>query len=280
MGCQQSNHHLQVYPLGSGSRGNAFLFCAGNTKLLIDAGISGRAIRQRLDGVCEVDDIDAILISHEHTDHVQGLSTLGRHLPILCNYATAQSICSLYGKEEFDFQIFTNEEEFSLKECTIYPKSIMHDAVSPVSFRIQWENEVFGVVTDLGHAPDALVQVFRECTVIILEANHDVHLLKQASRPQKYKERVLGPSGHLSNEQCRELLLQLPKVHSVCFAHLSSECNTEDCVISAVSGAASGMNVYIAVQEAPFIRKVHQQEGAIPAFCSCPLYHSLDAEFH
>jgi len=216
-------------PLASGSKGNAIYFGSKEAKLLIDAGLSGRSTEQKLAllGV-RLDEIDAIVISHDHTDHIHGLKTLAlRHqLPVFANMETAKSIYHIL-KECPKFHIFETGEPFEFRDIRIHPFSIQHDTVDPVAFTLQTDKTKVGICTDLGFPTTLVKRHLRDCDYLYLEANHEPAMVHACSRPMVYKQRVLSRQGHLSNESCALLLKEL--LHSnlkhVHLAHLSEECN-------------------------------------------------------
>ncbi len=222
-------------PLASGSKGNSIFFGTKNSKILIDAGISLLQLEKRLLEIdIELKDIDAILITHEHRDHIYGLKRLitKYDIPVLCNSETAKGIYdNLMSKPKF--KIFTTGEAFSFKDLRIFPFSIQHDTLDPVAFRIDWENNSIGICADLGFVTTYVKECLRNCNYLYLEANHDVNMVHSSLRPQVYKNRVLGRQGHLSNEDCLSLLLSVDHsfLKHVFLAHLSQECNSKEKVL-------------------------------------------------
>ncbi len=218
-------------PLASGSKGNCLYLGTEKTKILIDAGISGKAIKERLAQIgVAIESIDAVLISHEHTDHIQGLRILAGKLgkPILANHETAQAIQQSSAKP-YAFKIFSTGDSFSFKDLDIHPFTIQHDACDPVAFAIQFQSVKLGICTDLGFATALVKHHLQECDYLYLEANHDPHMVHACPRPYSYKQRVLSRMGHLSNQACGELILDVfhEGLRHVYLAHLSSECNSE-----------------------------------------------------
>ncbi len=217
-------------PLASGSRGNCLFLGTSQTRILIDAGISGKGIKERLAqiDVC-AEQIDAILISHEHTDHIQGLKVLSGKMgkPILANHATASAIQNSL-KKEFPFKIFSTGETFYFGDLEIHPFSIQHDAIDPVAFTIHFDTIKIGICTDLGFASTLVKNHLQGCDYLYLEANHDPSMVHACPRPFNYKQRVLSRSGHLSNEACANLIKEVyhDGLKQVYLAHLSSECNS------------------------------------------------------
>lgn len=227
-------------PLASGSRGNCTYVASRTTKLLVDVGISAKAICERLQELhVHISQIDAILISHEHHDHIQGLKVLVSkyNIPVIANALTAEAISSYF---HFcpKFKIFITGETFEFKDMEIHPFSIQHDAQDPVGFTIRFDGKKIGICTDLGFATTLVRSHLLHCDLIHVEANHKPSMVHASSRPMIYKQRVLSRTGHLSNEACGELLSDVAHagLKRVYLAHLSSECNTPDVAIDEVQG--------------------------------------------
>lgn len=217
-------------PLASGSKGNAIFIGTEHTKVLIDAGISARLLEKKLAEInVDLSDIDAILVTHEHTDHISGLAMLGCKMgfPVFANSDTARAIYETFGDAP-KFKIFSTGEKFEFGDMEFDPFSIQHDAADPVGFAIQLGSVKIGVCADLGFATSLVASKLQGCDYLYLEANHQVSMVHSCTRPAVYKQRVLGRLGHLSNDQCSELLKTLlnPKLKHVHLAHLSSECNS------------------------------------------------------
>ncbi|MEZ5315494.1 MAG: MBL fold metallo-hydrolase [Chlamydiales bacterium] len=225
-------------PLASGSKGNSLYFGTKKTKILIDAGISGRATQHRLSEIgVDLKEIQAILISHEHTDHIAGLKTLAlRHkIPILANTETAKGIYGIL-RECPQFKIFTTGETFTFGDIEIHPFSIQHDTTDPVGFTLKVDGYKVGICTDLGY-PTTLVKLhLKHCDSLVIESNHEPSMVHACPRPISYKQRVLGRSGHLSNEACAELLSEIyhDNLKHIHLAHLSQECNVPEVAIKKV----------------------------------------------
>lgn len=225
-------------PLASGSKGNSIYVGTENTKILIDAGISTRAIKNRLKEIdVELEEIDAILITHDHGDHIQGLKVLAYRMgiPLFANTETAKGIISSFGPSA-NFKIFTTGETFSFGDLEIHPFSIPHDTMDPVAFTIRTPSHKLGFCADLGFVTSLVRAHLSECDYLYLEANHHPSMVHACSRPQVYKQRVLGRTGHLSNQACGELLRDVfsDRLKHVHLAHLSSECNTPEVAIDTV----------------------------------------------
>jgi len=228
-------------PLASGSRGNALLIGTEKTRVLVDAGISAKALAVRLAELhLSIEDIDAIIVSHEHHDHIAGLKTLAlaRGIPVIANLKTAQTISSILG-ECPKFKIFSTGETFEFQDLEITPFSVKHDAVDPVGFAIVTNETKIGIATDLGQVTSSVMAHLSGSKILYVEANHEPSLVAASKRPYIYKERVLSPLGHLSNEACGELLGQIwhPELRHVFLAHLSSECNHPHIALRVIQGA-------------------------------------------
>lgn len=246
---------LGFCPLGSGSKGNCIYLSTPQSKILIDAGFSTRAIQQKLSEVdVDLSEIDAILVTHEHSDHIQGLKVLAFKygIPVLANHGTAKGIVEYLG-ECPKFKIFATGESFTFKDLHIHPFSIQHDTLDPVAFTIQVDGLKLGFCTDLGY-PTTLVQShLRECDYLYVEANHQPSMVHASSRPMVYKQRVLSRTGHLSNEDCGQLLAKVahPGLKHVHLAHLSSECNTHETALSVVKGILQSHGIDLEMCTAP-----------------------------
>lgn len=222
-------------PLSSGSKGNSTLFSTASTKLLIDCGISTRALMQKLETFqLTVDDIDAVLVTHEHTDHIQGLKRLSLKLnvPLIATHQTARALVKIFG-ECPPFKIFSASDPFTIGNIQVTPFPISHDAIDPVAFKFSYQNIHVGVCTDLGHVNPLIEHHLKNCDYLVLEANHEPELVLQSQRSDAYKQRVLGRSGHLSNQECFQLLDKIlhPNLKHVHLAHLSGECNRENLLL-------------------------------------------------
>lgn len=228
-------------PLASGSKGNCIYLGTPNAKILIDAGLSGRQITKRLEEIdVDIDDIDAVLITHEHSDHIQGLRVLAfrKQIPVIANKGTATAIVETFGDCP-ECKIFTTGETFTFADMEIHPFSIQHDTADPVAFTIKVDGLKLGFCADLGFATSLVRAQLRECDYLYIEANHEPSMVHACPRPMSYKQRVLGRSGHLSNEACGQLLRDIihDKLKHVHLAHLSEECNHPDTALTTVRDA-------------------------------------------
>ncbi len=225
-------------PLASGSKGNSIYVGSKRTKLLIDAGLSAKATKERLSQInVDLADIDAILITHEHSDHILGLKMLAfkMGIPVLANSETAKGIVNSF-HECPKFKIFSTGETFEFGDMEIHPFSIQHDTLDPVAFTIKIDSLKLGFCADLGFATTLVQNQLRNCDYLYLESNHEPSMVHASPRPMVYKQRVLSRTGHLSNEACGQLLCEVAhsKLKHVHLAHLSSECNSHEKALGVV----------------------------------------------
>ncbi|HEY4832565.1 MAG TPA: MBL fold metallo-hydrolase [Waddliaceae bacterium] len=225
-------------PLASGSKGNCIYLGTSNTKILIDAGISAKATIEKLESIhVDIKDIDAIVITHEHMDHIQGLKVLAFRMgiPILANQETAKAIAEFFHNCP-KFKIFSTGESFEFGDLEIHPFSIQHDTMDPVAFTIKTQGLKLGFCTDLGFVTSLVRNNLAGCDYLYVEANHQPEMVHASSRPMIYKQRVLSRSGHLSNEACGDLLAHVAhdNLRHVHLAHLSSECNSPETALGVI----------------------------------------------
>ncbi len=227
-----------ICPLASGSKGNCIYVGTKGAKILIDLGISYQSLRKRLSEIgVRVEEIDAVLITHEHTDHISGLPLLVRkhNIPIFANKDTAKGIYHAY-KITAKFKIFTTAETFSYADLIFHPFSVPHDSMDPVGVTLQVGRYKIGVCADLGFAPSWVQKALKNCDYLYLEANHEPSMVHASFRPQTYKNRVLSRQGHLSNEACADLISHVfhPNLKAVYLAHLSGECNSKELALKTI----------------------------------------------
>lgn len=237
---------MRVCLLASGSKGNAIFVEAGATKILVDVGLSAREILRRLAviGVAGTE-LDAILISHEHGDHIRGAGALSRKLriPLLISYPTCRESLSTIGKTEL--VEFESGYPFTLKDLQIDPFPTTHDACDPVGFLLECRDGRVGIATDLGVATGLVKDKLKGCRALVLESNHDEEMLINGPYPWHLKQRIKSRHGHLSNAESAALLNEVihPELEGVFLAHLS-EVNNDPEVARGVAGSLlAGQNV-------------------------------------
>jgi phosphoribosyl 1,2-cyclic phosphodiesterase len=227
--------------LGSGSAGNSALLATDHCKILIDGGLSARQLVLRL-AQCGVTagQLDGILLTHEHGDHVCGLEVLCRKLevPIYCNALTAEAIrCDGLFEQHRNWRIFRTGAEFSICDVTVQTFPVPHDAVDPLGFACHAGSGSLGFITDLGYATKMIVERLRQVQTLVIETNHDEKLLQNdPHRPWPVKQRIQSRHGHLSNIAAANVIeeLLLGKIERVVLGHLSRDCNTPELACSTI----------------------------------------------
>jgi phosphoribosyl 1,2-cyclic phosphodiesterase len=248
---------VQLTILGSGSSGNCAYLETDDVRLLIDAGLSARQIRQRLLGIGRApENLSGILITHEHSDHTQALAVLAARLniPVFCNRLTKEAIEIQFPEERFDFRLFATGGSFEIGDLSVDSFSVPHDAYDPVGFLIRTAMGNLGFLTDLGHATKLVIERVRPSHVLVLEANHDVKLLQDDTRrPWSTKQRILSRHGHLSNEAAALVAGEIltAELHHVFLGHLSSDCNRPELAHRVVSDQLAYLGgTHVSVQAA------------------------------
>lgn len=211
---------------------------AGKTKVLVDVGLSGRETLKRLEEIgVHVEDLDAIVISHEHIDHIRGLQPLSRqlNLPVYINHPTLSNMKKVEIKK--NIMEFQTGEPFSLKDLFFEPFSVPHDAADPVGFTIRYNGWKIGIATDLGFATKLVMERLRRCDLLILESNHDEEMLKSGPYPWELKQRVKGRLGHLSNHQAAALIKEVHHggLRHIILFHMSETNNSPDKAIEGIN---------------------------------------------
>ncbi len=222
--------------LGSGSAGNSALLATEHCKILVDGGLSARQLVLRLEqcGVAP-EQLDGVLITHEHGDHVCGLEVLCRKfaIPIYCNALTAEAIrCDSVLDQHRHWRLFRTGAEFSICDILVQTFPVPHDAVEPVGFAFHAGGSGLGYITDLGYATKLLTERLREVHTLVIETNHDEKLLQNDThRPWPVKQRIQSRHGHLSNTAAAAVIEQLlpgNRLERVVLGHLSRDCNTPE----------------------------------------------------
>ncbi len=222
---------ITVSVLGSGSRGNATFIKTERVRLLIDAGMSRKEMAKRLESIGEdPDGIDAVLITHEHTDHAGGLKMLLKDLPVeaFLTWGTIRSI-QAHQFELSGSKIVTVRagEPFQVGDVEVFPFRVPHDAADPVAFSIRCAGVKITQLTDIGYIPDAVAERLSGSQILILESNHDLEMLRVGPYPWNLKQRLMGRYGHLSNTAVSRFIREQydGAAEHVLLAHLSTKNN-------------------------------------------------------
>jgi phosphoribosyl 1,2-cyclic phosphodiesterase len=250
---------LSLCVLASGSKGNSIYVSDGETALLVDAGLSGIEIERRMAAAgLRPDELGAIIVSHEHSDHIRGVGVLSRRyeLPVYISAQTQRATGSQLGRlhEVCPFEI---GRPFNIDSLTIHPFSTSHDAEDPAGFTLSRNGQKVGIATDLGIATGMVRHHLRECNLLVLEANHDPDMLINGPYPWPLKQRIKSRNGHLSNEDSGDLLAEIRHdgLCHVVLAHLSETNNTPERALRAVEQALGGgdgdrsFDIHVACQE-------------------------------
>lgn len=218
---------MQFCCLGSGSKGNTTLVAHNDTLLMVDCGFAVRHVLDRMHAKqCEPARLTAILVTHEHADHINGVAALAKKLsvPVYATRGTART-----GKLDTvaDLRWITPGQSFVIGELTITPVAVPHDAHEPCQFVFEAIGRKLGIVTDLGSVSAHVQASFNGCDALLLEANHDVSMLWQGAYPPALKRRVAGDWGHLSNQQAQDFVcsLDLQKLSTLVLGHISEQNN-------------------------------------------------------
>lgn len=222
---------LNFCSLYSGSSGNSLFVETENAKILIDAGVSSKKIETALNDLnVNPYELDGILVTHEHSDHVQGLGTFSKKfdLPVFVNQETLDAMPKQKDKiSSNNIKTFKIADKFSIGDLDIKPFSIPHDAANPCGFNIWNKGKKLSIATDIGHMTNDILKQLEESLFVMLEANYDPEVLRCSSYPFPLKSRIAGPIGHLSNEVAGKTISYLLKfgLKSAMLGHLSKESN-------------------------------------------------------
>lgn len=222
---------LNFCSLYSGSSGNSLFVETEDTKLLIDAGVSSKKIETALTNLSiDPSEINGILITHEHSDHVQGLGTFAKkfHLPVFVNRKTLDAMPKQKEKlDEKNIHLFNLNEKFEIGDLKIKPFAIPHDAANPCGFNIMKEDKKISIATDIGHMTKDIMKHLENSLFLLLEANYDPKVLMYSRYPYPLKTRIAGPTGHLSNELAGKTISFLLQsgLQEAMLGHLSKESN-------------------------------------------------------
>jgi len=245
--------------LGSSSGGNCALLQTGQTKVLVDVGFSAKRIACLLESIGEsLDAIDAVFLTHEHSDHAQGIRGLAKRvdLPVFANHDTADAVQAKATKP-VNWKVFQTGTAFTFRDLKVRSFALPHDAYDPVGFTFNWgeEGDLFtpprslAWVTDLGYVPEHVKEHIRQVQTLVIEANYDEELLERDERrPWSTKQRIRGRHGHLSNNAAFDLVAELsPKsrLEKVYLAHLSKDCNNAHLVRDKFASLSRNLSIEV-----------------------------------
>lgn len=241
--------------LASGSSGNATLIDTPNTALLIDCGLSVKRLEQRAQAAAfDLQRLSAILVTHEHSDHIGGVARLADRysIPVYMTHGTRAAVAFGEGRD-LDITEISPHESFTIGDIRVRPAPVPHDAREPCQFVLEYLDSRLGVLTDLGSDTQHIEAHFADCCALVLEFNHDLSLLAGCEYPASVKERISGRLGHFNNEQAVELLAKLrsQRLRHVLGAHVSARANDVEVVRAQLHRALadSGVTWDVAAQD-------------------------------
>ncbi len=224
---------MRLCSIASGSSGNCIYTGSSRTHLLVDAGISAKKVEEGLKELqVEGKDIQGLLITHEHSDHIKGAGILARRygVPIYATGGTIRQMKSMKSLGKIDaglYHVIQADRPFTIGDVEVTPFGISHDAAEPVAFRFSCQGKSAAVATDMGVYTDYIVEHLKGLDVLLLESNHDIKMLQVGPYPYPLKQRILGECGHLSNESAGQLLCRIlhDQMKKIYLGHLSKENN-------------------------------------------------------
>ena len=244
---------MKFVSIGSGSKGNATVIQNANTTVMIDCGFSGKEAVARLkEKGLTPQDLDAILVTHEHTDHCKGVATLSRQyaIPIYMSHGTARGMKLL----KYQYKKILAGSAFNIGDFKIDPICVPHDSNEATQFIINDNNKRFGILTDLGHITAHIQKAYKDCDSILLEFNHDVALLEKGPYPYSLKKRVGGHLGHLNNQQAANMLksMNLMRLKNLALSHISDKNNCSKLAMETAQKITQNTNINIHTLEQQF----------------------------
>ena len=261
---------ISLCMLASGSKGNSIYVSDGRTAILVDAGLSGIEIERRLKSRdISPESLNAIVVSHEHEDHIRGVGILSRRygLPVYISAKTIEAASSKL-KNLKKTVVFNCGTSFKINTLNLHPFSISHDAADPAGFTISLNKKKIGIATDLGIATAMVKHHLQLCDLLILEANHDPDMLISGPYPWHLKQRVNGRTGHLSNRDSRILLeeIQHRQLQHVILAHLSETNNTPEKALAEVCMAINPLYTQLTVSSQDICSQLVGAKDFSPTF--------------
>lgn len=242
---------IEFTTLASGSSGNSTYIGTKDTKILIDAGLSGSKIENTLKYInIYPEQLDAIFITHEHADHINGVGVLSRkyNIPVYATEGTWNNMLEKIGKISKQNKKFVyKDENLIINDICLKPFEVPHDAKEPVCYSVFHNGIKICIVTDIGHVTKNIIENIRHSNALVLESNHDTNMIKNSSYPYILKERILGKYGHISNETCGKLLacVMNDKLKNVFLGHLSKDNNTPDLAYITVSNVLEEFGIKV-----------------------------------
>ena len=225
---------MLVAPLGSGSAGNCFYFESDGTAILVDAGLGVRETKKRLISLgLDVEKVSAIVVTHEHSDHVHGAQRIARKhdIPIYCTEGTLNA--AGFDTDETPVVLFENNTTFQIGELNVHARKTIHDAADSACFVIESRDGArAGIASDLGYVNDEVRRHLTDCDGLFFESNHDLDMLRTGSYPWSLKRRIMSRYGHLSNDDAINAIERMlgPATRTLCLIHLSQKNNHESIV--------------------------------------------------
>ncbi|MCK5757875.1 MAG: MBL fold metallo-hydrolase [Clostridiales bacterium] len=232
---------IKFCSLFSGSSGNSLYISDGKTRILIDAGVSGIRIKEALDSIGEnPDDLDALVVTHEHSDHTKCVGVITRRykIPVYGTNGTWEGMSGYIGPvNEANTMFISANKDFQINTIKVHPFSIPHDARDPVGFSFFAEGKKVTVATDIGHMNELLLENIKNSDLLMLESNHDIEMLDNGSYPYVLKKRIKSDHGHLCNNAAGETLAMLAEqgLNKIVIGHLSHENNHPDVAYETVA---------------------------------------------
>ncbi|MGF6482148.1 MBL fold metallo-hydrolase [Paraburkholderia sp. JPY419] len=245
---------MRFASLGSGSEGNALLVeahsGASTTRVLLDCGFSGREVERRLTRLgASAEQLDAILITHEHSDHIGSALTLARKwsIPLYMSWGTARAVGA--DETDVDLQVLWGDEAVAIGELSVLPYTVPHDAREPLQYVFSNGARRLGVLTDVGTSTPHISAVLSGCDALVLECNHDVQMLAGSRYPPSLKARIGGNHGHLNNDAAAEILASLDRsrLRHLVAAHLSQQNNLPELAQAALAGVVGAAPTEVVV---------------------------------
>lgn len=238
---------MKIVSLASGSKGNSYFVKAGNTRILVDCGLSCKQIEERLANIDEnPENIDYILISHEHRDHTSGLEVFFKKYrkQIYVNHLSADVLSKHSNWLDGNMKTFDNEV-IKLGDALVTPIPVSHDSVSCTAFKIEHDSGIVSIVTDLGFINDSIIDKIKDSKVIYIESNHDEKMLANCSYPYIIKKRIKSDSGHLSNTQAGNAIVSLYNngVKFFVLSHISENSNTYEKAYVTIANILADNNI-------------------------------------